>query len=189
TTSTRQDKGKHVSSANTGRKRLHLGAVAPAAPPVAMGQKRRFSTRWVVDEGKKWYVKYKESKYFLEEQIDWESLAQEFPQIQQRINTLGMDFIFNKPRECNLHMVRDFYANWDPTLCIHTIKIQGQVIQFEEHPLNAILGTPDTDPHPLRQLISPCHMLTFGTHYAGSDQQPDGFTTRKNGTIRNCPIQ
>ncbi|MCE0481841.1 hypothetical protein HAX54_039930 [Datura stramonium] len=48
----RQDKGKGVSSSGGGQKRIRLGASVPAAHPVPKGQKRRFGTRWVVNEGK-----------------------------------------------------------------------------------------------------------------------------------------
>ncbi|MCE0482313.1 hypothetical protein HAX54_040979, partial [Datura stramonium] len=58
-----------------------LGTIVSAAPAVSRGQHRQYGTRWVTDEGKKWYAKHKETKYFPEEQIAWEPLAQEFPRI------------------------------------------------------------------------------------------------------------
>ncbi|MCD7465477.1 hypothetical protein HAX54_001395, partial [Datura stramonium] len=43
---------QHVSSSGIGRKMLRVSSTVPAASPVPRGQKRRFGTRWVVDEGK-----------------------------------------------------------------------------------------------------------------------------------------
>ncbi|MCD9644868.1 hypothetical protein HAX54_033381 [Datura stramonium] len=136
--------------------RLSVGArletAVPAAPTVPRGQHRQYETRWVIDEGKKWYAKHKETKYFPEEQIARELLTQEFPRIVHWIDTVGLNFIFEEPRECNLHLIREFYANWNPTLRSLTVKIRGQVVTFEPHHLNAILGARYTDAHFLRQL-------------------------------------
>ncbi|MCD9641061.1 hypothetical protein HAX54_026878 [Datura stramonium] len=76
---------------------------------------RRFGLRWVTkQEGKKWFKKHKESKYSHELFIDRKSLASEFPHIVNKLDTLGIGFVFNDLGECNLNMVREFLANWDP---------------------------------------------------------------------------
>uniref|UniRef100_M1DHJ7 Uncharacterized protein n=1 Tax=Solanum tuberosum TaxID=4113 RepID=M1DHJ7_SOLTU len=49
------------------------------------------------------------------------SLAREFRQILRWIRELGREFIFAKPKECNLHIVREFYANWAPEARFHYV--------------------------------------------------------------------
>lgn len=61
-----------------------------------------------------------------------------------------MKFVFEEPIECNLHLIREFYANWDPQQADFSVQIRGQAMKFEAHVLNTILGTPETDPLQLR---------------------------------------
>ncbi|KAG5571568.1 hypothetical protein H5410_061334 [Solanum commersonii] len=85
-----------------------------------------------------------------------DSLAREFPQILRRTRELGMEFIFAESEECNLHMVREFYANWAPEARSHYVMVRGRNVPITG--INNILGTPqDTDPSPPYQAI--CHML------------------------------
>lgn len=65
----------------------------------------------MVKEGKIWWKKHIEARYFSDVCIDRDSLAREFPRIMRRIKELQMEFIFAEPSECNLHMVREFCAN------------------------------------------------------------------------------
>lgn len=50
-----------------------------------------------------------------------------------------------------MHLIRKFYANWDPRYSDSEIKIRGQVT-FSVHDLNATLGTIEADSLALRQL-------------------------------------
>lgn len=62
-----------------------------------------------------------------------------------RLEELYMNFIFEQTTECNLHLIKEFYANWDPRDHNSKRKIHGQVVTFTVHVLNAILGTPEVD--------------------------------------------
>lgn len=61
-------------------------------------------------EGKSWYKKHTEAKYFSDLSIERDSLDKEFHQVMQRIRELNMGFIFEEPTKCNIHLVREFYA-------------------------------------------------------------------------------
>ncbi|KAH0636011.1 hypothetical protein KY285_035712 [Solanum tuberosum] len=75
-----------------------------------------------------------------------DSLAHEFPHILRLIRELGMDFIFAEPKDCNLHMVREFYANWEPEARSHYVTVQGRNVLITPSSINDILGSPhDTD--------------------------------------------
>ncbi|MCD7464617.1 hypothetical protein HAX54_053111, partial [Datura stramonium] len=45
--------------------------------------------------------------------IDKAFLALEFPTIRDKVRELGLGYVFAKPEECNLALVREFYAYWD----------------------------------------------------------------------------
>ncbi|MCD9638577.1 hypothetical protein HAX54_022634, partial [Datura stramonium] len=45
--------------------------------------------------------------------IDEGRLALEFLTIWDKLHELGVGYIFAKPKECNLTLVREFYAKWD----------------------------------------------------------------------------
>lgn len=64
-----------------------------------------------------------------------------------------MAFVFDQPMECNLYLLREFYANWDPRDPNHEVKIRGKVVTFTAKDLNDLLGTPEADAVQLRQLI------------------------------------
>lgn len=54
--------------------------------------------------------------------------------------------------ECNLHLVREFYANWDPRDLDFEVNIRGHVVTFTAHDLNVLFGALEADIDPLRQL-------------------------------------
>lgn len=56
-----------------------------------------------------------------------------------------MNFIFYQPTECNLHLVHDFYANWDPSDPDHELKIRGKKVQFTATDINDLLGIPEAN--------------------------------------------
>ncbi|KAG5631479.1 hypothetical protein H5410_003196 [Solanum commersonii] len=75
-----------------------------------------------------------------------DSLAKEFPQIIRCIQELHMELIFDEPTECNLHVVREFYANSVTESRSHFVKVQGIDVTLTPAFLNDIVGTAaDTD--------------------------------------------
>lgn len=55
-----------------------------------------------------------------------------------------MGFIFQDPSECNVSMVRDFYANWKPDSMSHFVTVQGVEGPMTPSVINQILGTNDS---------------------------------------------
>lgn len=74
----------------------------------------------------------------------------EFPSMVHRIKELDLQFLFGQPFECNLSLMRDFYANSYPYDRDFEVKIRGQVITFNAHTLNAFLRMPEVDPKSLK---------------------------------------
>lgn len=66
------------------------------------------------------------------------------------VGEIAYDIVFNQPIENNLHLVREFYANWDHRDPDHEVKIHGKVITFKSKDLNEFLGLPESDVEPLR---------------------------------------
>ncbi|KAH0655763.1 hypothetical protein KY285_030645 [Solanum tuberosum] len=65
-----------------------------------------------------------------------------------------MEFIFADPKECNLHMVWEFYANWAPEARSHYVTVRGRNVPITPTCINDIIGTPqDIDPLVLTGLI------------------------------------
>lgn len=93
------------------------------APPLQRGQVQKFGFKAVRKDGKQWYTKHTDAKYIPEVYIDRASLMRECPSMVRRIEALDMNFIFHQPTECNLHLVREFYANWDPSHPEHLLKV------------------------------------------------------------------
>ncbi|KAG5575871.1 hypothetical protein H5410_056005, partial [Solanum commersonii] len=76
-----------------------------------------------------------------------DNFACEFPQILRRIRELHMEFIFAEGRECNLQMVREFYANWEPDARSHFMTVRGVIVTITPAVLNDIMGTsPNAEP-------------------------------------------
>ncbi|KAG5616546.1 hypothetical protein H5410_016370 [Solanum commersonii] len=96
----------------------------------------------VTKEGKAWYKKHTEATYFSDVCVDEDSLAREFPQIWRQIRELGMEVVFADPDECNLHMVREFYANWAPEARSNYVTVRGKNVPITPTGINEILGTP-----------------------------------------------
>lgn len=61
-----------------------------------------------------------------------------------------MTFLLKNPTECNLYLVREFYANWDPREWDSKVKIIGQVVTFMDKDLNVILDATEVDSEPLK---------------------------------------
>lgn len=76
-----------------------------------------------------------------------------------------MTFLFEQQFECNLSLVQEFYASWDPWNKDVKVEIKGWVVTFTTNTLNDILGTPMVYSEPLKRLNieTPykyiCHLL------------------------------
>uniref|UniRef100_M1E0W6 Putative plant transposon protein domain-containing protein n=1 Tax=Solanum tuberosum TaxID=4113 RepID=M1E0W6_SOLTU len=57
----------------------------------------------------------------------------------------GLRFIFYHLGDCNLSLVRDFYANWLMETMYKTVPIRGRDVKFSARLLNELLGTPNCD--------------------------------------------
>ncbi|KAH0712429.1 hypothetical protein KY289_008388 [Solanum tuberosum] len=123
TMSSTQRSGKAVASSS--RKRVRTGTTIPPAPAVPRGQTQRYGAKAVTSEGKKWYKSHTEAKYFSDVILDDVNLEREFPHIRRRLQELHMGFIFQDPSECNISVVREFYANWKPDARSHFVTVQG----------------------------------------------------------------
>ncbi|MCD9640822.1 hypothetical protein HAX54_026482, partial [Datura stramonium] len=109
-------KEKEVVIAQPSLKRLQNGPKGASSSAAKAGPARRFG------------AKAKEAKYAPENWIYEGRLAFEFPTIQDKLHVLGVGYIFAELEECNLTLVRDFYANWDTSFVEKTkVKIRGQV--------------------------------------------------------------
>ncbi|KAG5592144.1 hypothetical protein H5410_042658 [Solanum commersonii] len=69
----------------------------------------------VTSEGKKWYKSHTKAKYFLDAD----------------------------PSECNVSVVREFYANWMPDARSHFVTVRGMEVPLTPAALNQLLGTTD----------------------------------------------
>uniref|UniRef100_M1DBE5 Uncharacterized protein n=1 Tax=Solanum tuberosum TaxID=4113 RepID=M1DBE5_SOLTU len=125
--SSTQRYGKVVASSS--RKRERTSTTVPPAPAVPRGQTQRYGANVVTSEGKKWYKSHTEAKYFSIVILDDVQLEREFPRIMRHLQELRMGFIFQDPTECNVSMVREFYANWKPDARSHCVTVRGVEIQ------------------------------------------------------------
>ncbi|MCD7454131.1 hypothetical protein HAX54_023549 [Datura stramonium] len=118
--------------------------------------------------------------------IERASLASEFPHIVERLHTLGLDFVFNDPGECNLNMVRKFLVNWDPKKRSNQVNIQGKIVNFLLVVLKRLLGSPSIDPQSFKDLImrlSIEQFITFSVLRIGRKVGPPTVKLRMNGVI------
>ncbi|PHT66079.1 hypothetical protein T459_30504 [Capsicum annuum] len=99
----------------------------PRASPILRVQVQKFGFKAIRKDGKQWYTKHTDAKYISEVYINHASLMREYPSMVRRIEALNMNFIFYQPTECNLHLVREFYANWDPSHPEYLLKAYTQV--------------------------------------------------------------
>uniref|UniRef100_M1DQL3 Putative plant transposon protein domain-containing protein n=1 Tax=Solanum tuberosum TaxID=4113 RepID=M1DQL3_SOLTU len=139
--SSTQRSGKAVASSS--RKRVRTGTTIPPAPAVPRGQTQRYGAMAVTSEGKKWYKSHTEAKYFSDVILDDINLEREFPHIMCRLQELHMGFIFQDPSECNVSVVREFYANWKPDARSHFVIVRGVEVPLTPSAINQILGTVD----------------------------------------------
>ncbi|MCE3216084.1 hypothetical protein HAX54_004766 [Datura stramonium] len=92
------NKGKEIVAAGKGFKRLRKGIKGSSSS--AKGA-----------QGLSWFNTQKEVKYALENWTYEGHLTLEFPTILHKVPELGLGYIFTEPEECNLTLMREFYAN------------------------------------------------------------------------------
>lgn len=51
-----------------------------------------------------------------------------------------MEFIFSKPEECNLHMVREFYVIWAPKARYHFVTVKRVEMPITPAHINDLLS-------------------------------------------------
>ena len=129
-------------AASSSHKRRRSGNKVPAAPPVPKGQKRKYGLNAVSSAGKSWYKSHPKAKYFFDECIDRASLARAYPRVLARLEQVGMGFVFNRPTDCNLHLVRELYANWNPDAPTCLVVVRGSDVILDSLSLTGLLGVP-----------------------------------------------
>ncbi|KAG5572506.1 hypothetical protein H5410_062272 [Solanum commersonii] len=73
-------------------------------------------------------------------------LQSQFPDIYRIVNELVLRFIFENSGDCNLTLVREFYANWLTETKYNIVPVRGKDVKFSAQILNELLGTPNCDP-------------------------------------------
>uniref|UniRef100_M1DJE3 Putative plant transposon protein domain-containing protein n=1 Tax=Solanum tuberosum TaxID=4113 RepID=M1DJE3_SOLTU len=107
---------------------------------------QKFGKKVVERYGHEWFECQKEAKYLGDEYVNEVRLQTQFPVIYNTINALGLRFMFENPGDCNLTLVREFYANWNTeTRFNKTVPIRGKDVRFTAKLLNLLLGTPNCE--------------------------------------------
>ncbi|PHU25120.1 hypothetical protein BC332_03452 [Capsicum chinense] len=147
-----RSKGKNTARPSEPRqKKSREDDRVPAAPHVPRGQKR-FGTKVVVAAERKWYSQHKGSKYSVYQFINRASLMKEYLFMVRKIEAQHMSLLFKQSGVCNLSLVQEFYANWNPK--DSEVEVCDHVITFTANTFNELLGAPYVDPDPLKTMIT-----------------------------------
>ncbi|KAH0761116.1 hypothetical protein KY290_017189 [Solanum tuberosum] len=133
-------KVKNVAGSKRSRKGEAFGSSSGREPV------QKFSKKAVERYGWDWFACQQEAKYMGDEFVNEVRLQSQFPDIYQTVNDLGLRFIFENLGDCNLTLVRKFYANWLTETKYKTVPIRGKDVRFSARILNELLGTPNCDP-------------------------------------------
>uniref|UniRef100_M1DRI3 Putative plant transposon protein domain-containing protein n=1 Tax=Solanum tuberosum TaxID=4113 RepID=M1DRI3_SOLTU len=106
---------------------------------------QKFGKKVVQRYGLTWFDFQREAKYMGDEYVDSVRLQCQFPDIYRIVVELGLRFIFYHPGDCNLSLLREFYANWLTETKYKTVPIRGRDVKFSARILNELLGTPNCD--------------------------------------------
>ncbi|KAG5615721.1 hypothetical protein H5410_015545 [Solanum commersonii] len=186
TMSSTQRSGKAVASSS--RERVTTGTTIPPAPTVPRGQTQCYGDKVITPEGKKWHKSHTEAKYFSDVILDDVNLEREFPHIMRRLQELHMCFIFQDPSECNVSVVREFYANLKPDARSHFVIMRGVEVSLTPVLLNQILGTTDDPPDMLMGInISPPYQQASDIPEESVDYMAPLFTTPLDVTKTKGP--
>uniref|UniRef100_M1D8Y2 Putative plant transposon protein domain-containing protein n=1 Tax=Solanum tuberosum TaxID=4113 RepID=M1D8Y2_SOLTU len=133
-------KAKAVAGSKRSRKGEAFGS-SNAQEPV-----QKFGKKVVERYGWEWFACQQEAKYMGDEFVNEVRLQSQFPVIYQTVLDLGLSFIFDNPGDCNLMLVREFYANWLTETKYKNVPVRGKDVKFSARNLNELLGTPNCDP-------------------------------------------
>lgn len=61
-----------------------------------------------------------------------------------------MTFVFVQPTDCNLYLIHEFFANWDPKDLYPELKVLGKVIKLTTKVINHLLGVLEENEEQLR---------------------------------------
>ncbi|KAH0709561.1 hypothetical protein KY284_010988 [Solanum tuberosum] len=106
---------------------------------------QKFGKKAVERYGWTWFDCQREAKYMGDEYVDEVRLQSQFPVIYRIVVELGLRFIFYHPGDCNLSLVREFYANCLMETKYKIVPIRGKDVEFSARILNELLGTPNYD--------------------------------------------
>lgn len=96
--------------------------------------------------------------------LEDENLDMEFPHIRRRLLELHMGFIFQEPSECNISVVREFYAKWKTNSHSHYVTLRGVEVPFNSTVLKQLLVTVDASSNVLTGInISPPYLEIWHT--------------------------
>ncbi|KAH0758007.1 hypothetical protein KY290_021500 [Solanum tuberosum] len=139
-------KAKNVAGSKRNRKGKKFGSSSDREPV------QKFSKKVVQRYGWEWFACQQEAKYIGDEFVNEVRLQSQFPVIYQTVIELGLRFIFDNPGDCNLTLVREFYANWLTETKYKTVLVRGKDVKFFARILNELLGTPNSDPDEFNSL-------------------------------------
>uniref|UniRef100_M1DCD9 Putative plant transposon protein domain-containing protein n=1 Tax=Solanum tuberosum TaxID=4113 RepID=M1DCD9_SOLTU len=132
-------KAKNVAGSKRSRKGETSGSSNGREPMQKFGKKVVERYGW---ERFEWQ---REAKYIGYEFVNAVRLQLQFRDIYRIIHELGLRFIFDNPGDCNLTLLREFYANWLTETKYKTVPVRGRDIKFSARILNELLGTANCD--------------------------------------------
>ncbi|KAH0712076.1 hypothetical protein KY289_008035 [Solanum tuberosum] len=127
-------KAKNVAGSKRNRKGETFGS-SSAWEPI-----QKFGKKVVQRYGWEWFACQQEAKY----------MGNEF--VNETVIELGLRFIFDNSGDCNLTLVREFYANWLTETKYKIVPVRGKDVKFSARILNELLGTPNYDLDELNNL-------------------------------------
>ncbi|KAH0754921.1 hypothetical protein KY290_025191 [Solanum tuberosum] len=119
-------KSKNVAGSKRSRKGEAPGSSSDREPVQKFGKKAVERYGW------EWFECQREAKYIGDEFLK--------------------EFIFDNLGDCNLTLVREFYANWLTETKYKTVPVRGRDVKFSARILNELLGTPNCDPDEFNNL-------------------------------------
>uniref|UniRef100_M1D9F4 Putative plant transposon protein domain-containing protein n=1 Tax=Solanum tuberosum TaxID=4113 RepID=M1D9F4_SOLTU len=108
---------------------------------------QKFGEKAVLRYGWEWFECQREPKYMGDEYVHEVRLNSQFPVIYRTVLELGLRFIFYHPGDCNLSLVRKFYANWLTQTMYKIVPIRGKDVKFNAMILNDFNALKDKLPY------------------------------------------
>lgn len=137
-------KGKGKASEEGQGSKQKVGGSSSGGPNMRIPP-RRFGKQVVEEHGLDWYNTQLADKYMGDEYVNQQSLQEMFPTIYDGIYNLCLQYIFVDQGECNLTLVREFYANWNTenSQCNSQVVVRGKRVRVSTRAWNRFLGTPN----------------------------------------------